>query len=57
MKITPISAWAVVAAALICPASADDWPKSPDHNLTPGKTVTITLAKICSTNWGTDQRL
>jgi hypothetical protein len=57
MKITPACAWAVVAAALAGPASADDWPKSPDHDLTPGKTVTITLTKICSTNWGTDQRL
>jgi hypothetical protein len=36
--------------------SAEAWPVSPRPDLTPGKTVNTTLAKICSTNWGTDAR-
>jgi 5-methylcytosine-specific restriction endonuclease McrA len=48
---------ALTLASALTAARADTWPRSPDHHLTPGKTVDITLTKICSTSWGTDQRL
>src|SRR4051812_10475132 len=53
----PLAALIFSFAVLIdAPAFADGWPTSPDNDLTQGKTVSITLIKICSTNWGTDAR-
>jgi hypothetical protein len=56
MKIAQPFLLLLATVAFDGPANADGWPISPDHHLTPGKTVNISLAKICSTNWGTDQR-
>src|SRR5947209_1087765 len=56
MKIAHALSLALVTAALAGPATADGWPSSPKHNLTPGKTVNISLTKVCTTGWGTDAR-
>ena len=56
MRIAHIFASVVVSAALSGRVNADNWPKSPKHNLTHGKTREISLTKLCTTNWGTDQR-
>jgi hypothetical protein len=48
---------AIAVFAFLSPSAwAGSWPIEPDHNLTPGKTVLITLAKLCTTKWGTDAR-
>jgi len=57
MKIAQAFWLALVTVAIGGPAIADGWSTSPKHNLTPGKTVNISLTKICTTNWGTDARL
>jgi len=56
MRLAHAFSWALAIAALSGPAYADGWPTEPDHTLTPGKTVNISLSKICSTSWGTDAR-